>query len=433
MKRKGYIIEEIITDENLYDAFYYVLRGRRGKTESGRRLMKNREKVIANIRRSIADGSYGPSSYHEFQICENGKTRTIQSVSKYDRIALNAIMRVVEQHLNRTFIADSASSIKGRGCHYLHKRIRHAIMSQPESRYVYKCDIHHYYDSIPQEAVMEVFKRRFKDARLIAILERCVKLLPHGISIGLRPSQVLGNLYLDYHLDHVLKDNEGVDNYRRYCDDEETRADSYYELTRRARIMHSRVEAAGLTIKPSEQMWSLDDRPLDFLGWVTYGDGRVRVRKHIKQRFARRWGRVKSKRRKRELIGSFYGIAKHAQARHLFKTITGYNMKDYKDLGFKYVTADGKKQFDVRLYQISELNNESIIVKDFEVDVPTSQGDNRTLVLFQSETLGDGKFFTSSKELRAALEFAASGNEIPFRATIKKKEIGKNKFKFIFV
>ena len=32
MKRKGYIIEEIITDENLYDAFYYVLRGRRGKT-----------------------------------------------------------------------------------------------------------------------------------------------------------------------------------------------------------------------------------------------------------------------------------------------------------------------------------------------------------------------------------------------------------------
>ena len=87
----------------------------------------------------------------------------------------------------------------------------------------------------------------------------------------------------------------------------------------------------------------------------------------------------------------------------------------------------------MRLYQISELNNESIIVKDFEVDVPTSQGDNRTLVLFQSETLGDGKFFTSSKELRAALEFAASENEIPFRATIKKKEIGKNKFKFIFV
>jgi hypothetical protein len=31
------------------------------------------------------------------------------------------------------------------------------------------------------------------------------------------------------------------------------------------------------------------------------------------------------------------------------------------------------------------------------------------------------------------LEFAAAENEIPFRATIKKKEIGKNKFKFIFV
>lgn len=435
MKRDGFIIEEIVTDENMNESFDYVIRGKKRKSSrNGRYLIRHREEVIEQLKKSISDASFHISGYKEYIINERGKERKIQSIPLKDRIALNAIMRVVERHLNRRFIADSAASIKGRGGHYLHNRMMDDMEANPEStRYVYVFDLKKFYENVNQDIMMDVIRKYFKDKRLIKILDECVRMLPKGMSIGLRSSQALCNLLLNYYLDHVLKDEMGVRFYRRYCDDGRVQECSMYALTPIIHKIHECVERAGLIVKANEQLYCIEHRDMDFLGLRLFSDGKIEIRKHIKQRFARRWKRVRSRKRKQELAASFYGIAKHAHAKHLFKQITGISMRKFSDFGLSYVASDGKKRFDCKAYPFSELQNRQIVIEDYETGVKTKEGDDRYLVKFSSEELGEGKFFTNSEELKQMLDkISEIENGFPFATTIKRKSMGSGKSKYSF-
>lgn len=436
MKRYGYIIEEIISEANMNDSFDYVMRGsKRKKCRTGRYIIKHRGEVIADLQKRIGEGNYKISTFRTYTINERGKEREIQSIPLIDRIALNAIMRVVEKYLNRRFISDSAASIKGRGMHYLLKRmVRDMKRDKDGTRYVYKCDIRKFYQSIDQNLMMQLLNSVFKDKKLLDILESCVRMLPTGMSIGLRTSQALGNLYLDHFVDHELKDRLGAFYYRRYCDDMVTQGSSYRELTMYRQTIHKNVSMAKLSIKSDEQMFCVDERPIDFLGFQVYGDGRIRLRKHIKKRFANRWKRVKSRKRRIELAGSFYGIAKHAHAKHLFKHITGINMKNFSDFGLSYVASDGKKRFDCSSYPLADIQNEPIIVIDFESDVKTKEGIGRYLIHFKFQSSGkEGKFFTNSEEMKQMLDKIADIDDgFPFATTIKRISFGNGKYKYSF-
>lgn len=57
---------------------------------------------------------------------------------------------------------------------------------------------------------------------------------------------------------------------------------------------------------------------------------------------------VKSRKRRRELIASFYGMAKHANCNHLFNKLTGKKMRSFKDLNVAFKPEDGKKRLRVR-------------------------------------------------------------------------------------
>ena len=434
MKRYGYIIEEIISEANMGESFDYVMRGVKRKSScSGRWMVEHREEIISDLQRRISDGSYRVSGYHSFTIMERGKEREIQSIPLKDRVALNAIMRIVEKYLNRRFIADSAASIKGKGMHYLHARMKRDMKRHPqETLFVFKCDIRKFYHSIDQEVVKALLRRVFKDDRLLCILDGCVSLLPKGLSIGLRSSQALGNLLLDHYIDHKLKDDMGVGYYRRYCDDMVVQARDYGELTRIRRVIHDQLKEVGLTVKANEQLFCVLDRPIDFLGYQTYGNGRVGIRKHIKQRFACRWRRTKSKKRRVSLIGSFYGLAKHADACHLFKQLTKIRMKDFADFGLRFVAKDGKKRFECPSVSLGDLQNRTIIVEDYEKGIKTKEGDGRYVVKFRSDEIGEGKFFTNSEELKQMLDKISEVEGFPFRTSIKRQVFGSGKVKYSF-
>ena len=99
MRREGYIIEEIIEYSNMSEAFDAVLRGTdRKRSTQGRYLLAHREQVIAKLMEAIASGSFQLGGYHEREIEEYGKKRTLQILSMYDRIAVYAVMNVVDRH-----------------------------------------------------------------------------------------------------------------------------------------------------------------------------------------------------------------------------------------------------------------------------------------------------------------------------------------------
>ena len=402
MHREGYIMEEVTDYGNMSEAFDAVLRGKKRKTcRQGRYLLEHRDEVIAELTAKLKDGSFRLGGYHERIICEYGKERHLQILSMYDRIAVYAVMNVVDAHLRKRFIRTTGASIKGRGTHDLMKCVQRDMEADQEgTAYCYKFDVRRFYDNVKPEFVMWCYRRVFKDEVLLVLLEHFLHLLPEGISFGLRSSQGSGNLLLSVFLDHYLKDRYGVRYFYRYCDDGVVLGRTKAELWMIRDIVHEQLRQIDLEVKPNERVFPTSEG-IDFLGYVIRPNS-VMLRKRIKQKFARKMHEVKSRRRRRELIASFYGMAKHADCNNLFNKLTGKEMKSFKDLNVAYKPEDGKKRFAGTVVSIRELVNIPIVVKDFETGIKTEQGEDRCIVSI--EVNGEArKFFTNSEEMKNIL------------------------------
>lgn len=315
--------------------------------------------------------------------------------------------------------------------HDLMKYILRDIQEDPEgTRYCYKFDISKFYESVNQDFVMYCVHRIFKDKKLIAMLDNFVRIIPKGISIGLRSSQGLGNLLLSVYLDHYLKDKYGVCHFYRYCDDGVVLGKTKAELWMIRDIIHEQLQEIDLVVKLNERVFPTAEG-IDFLGYVIRPNN-VRLRKRIKQKFARKMREVKSRKRRRELTASFYGMTKHADCNNLFNKLTGKTMKSFKDLNVAYKPEDGKKRFAGTVVSIRELVNIPIIVKDFETGIKTEQGEDRCIVSIEMN--GEArKFFTNSEEMKNILaQIKEVPDGFPFETTIKTEVFGKGRTKYVF-
>ena len=433
MHREGYIMQEVTSYGNMSEAFDRVLRGKkRKKCRQGRYLLAHREEVIAELTAKLADGSFRLGSYHERIICENDKVRHLQILSMYDRIAVYAVMNVVDQYLHRRYIRTTGASIKKRGTHDLRKCMQLDMDNDPEgTRYCYKFDVKHFYDNTKPEFVMWCFRRVFKDKTLLSLLDHFLHLLPEGISFGLRSSQASGNLLLSVFLDHFLKDKYGIKYFYRYCDDGVVLCGHKQENWLARNIVHEQIGEIDLEIKKNERVFP-SAQGIDFLGYVTFNGSYSLLRKRVKKKYARKLHKVKSRKRRRELIGSFYGMAKHACCRNLFYKLTGKKMKSFKDLNVAYKPEDGKKRFAGAVVSIRELVNIPIIVKDFETGIKTEQGEDRCIVSIEMN--GEArKFFTNSEEMKNILaQIKEVPDGFPFETTIKTEVFGKGRTKYVF-
>ena len=430
MKRIGNVIEEIIDRANMECSFDTVLRGTKRKASSqGMELLAHRDEVIEELITSISNGEYKVSGYRNREIFEGGKHRTIQILTMKDRIAVHAVMEVVDKYLHKQFIRTTSASIKNRGTHDLLKYIERDIEENPALKYYYKADARKFYESIDQDLLMNSVRRKFKDKKLLNILGGFVRMMPTGISLGLRSSQGLGNLFLSEHIDHYFKDSLGTYNYYRYCDDIVMLSNSKEELWGLRDMLHEKIGYINLSVKENERVAPIEDG-IDFLGYVIRPDY-VKLRKCIKKKFARKMHKVKSKRRRRELIASFYGMAKHADCINLFYKLTGKQMKSFKDLNVSYKPEDGKKRFSGEVVSIRTLVNLPIVVKDFELGIKTSEGEDRCIVSIEQNG-GLKKFFTNSEEMKNILTQIQEMDGLPFETTIKSETFGKGRTKYVF-
>lgn len=125
-------------------------------------------------------------------------------------------------------------------------------------------------------------------------------------------------------------------------------------------------------------------------------------------------------------------MAKHADAKNLFKIITGVSMRKFSDLGIRYVPKNGKKIFNGLCVSLGSLVNSSIVIEDFEVDITTKSGDGRYLVQIKDDRGNPAKFFTNSEELKSLLDQAKEKDLLPFETIIRREVFGQGKTKYIF-
>lgn len=435
------LIPEIVSEENMGESFDYVI----SHLEHPRQREMYRPKrltIIESLRIEISAGSFRivRSDVRDLHVTEGYKERDVQAPTVVKRVGIHAIMVVIEKYTYPTLIKNTAASIKGRGMHWLHHVVEEDLTNAPEqSQYYYQNDIHHYYDSIDQVRMMQIIRKYVSDPILLPILDSFITLMPQGLSKGLRSSQCFANLYLNEvdhemlkYVKHYEKDGETHYLYYRYCDDTVMLASTKKELWELRNIHVAAVARLGLEVKPSEAVRPLDVG-LDFLGYVHYGTHSL-LRKRIKQKAARKLAKVKSRKRRQEIIGSFKGMACHADCKHLFYKLTNQKMKKFSEMGVSYTPADGKKRFPGKTMRLGAIVNKTIEVHDYETGINTSQGEDRYVVSFRDKQTGDwGKFFTASEEMKNILDQISDIEDgFPFETTIVSEVFdgGKVKYKF---
>lgn len=429
------LIDEISSYENVSQSFDYVVRNLE-HVEQREYYRPRRERIVTELMRELRNGSFRIyiDEVRTIRVKDGPKARDVQAPPVYKRIGGNAIMVVVEKYVYPTLITNTAASIKNRGMHWLHHRIEEDMRNAPNDWvYYYQNDIRHYYESIDQDIMAEVIRKYIADEVLLPMLDCFIRLMPTGLSKGLRSSQCFANLYLSpvhhrmlqevsrYALRHDNGDVEQRYLYYNYCDDTVFASSSKKELWRLRDIYVEEVAKLGLKVKPTEAVRPLSEG-LDFLGFKNFGSHAL-IRKRIKKKAARALHRVKSRKRRGQIIGSFKGMACHADCKNLFYKLTNQRMRKFSELGITYIPADGKKRFAGKVVPLSGLVNRPIEVHDYEVDVKTQHGDNRYLVSIRCIDSGDWcKFFTASEELKSYLSQAASMTDaLPFETVIKQE------------
>lgn len=359
MKRVGNIFEQICTIENLELADKKARLGKKckyGITIHDRKKDAN----LSKLRQQLLDGTFKTSKYKEFKIYEP-KERTISRLPYYpDRILHHAIMTVLEPYFVNMFIRDTYSCIKGRGIHDGATRLRHALCEdRVGTKYCLKIDVRKFYPSIDNTILKNLIRRKFKDKRLLSLLDEIID-STKGLPIGNYLSQYFSNFYLTY-FDHWMKEVVGVRYYFRYCDDIVMLSgskDYLHELL--VKIDQYFHENLNLTIKPNHQVFPVEARGIDFLGYVFYHD-HTRLRKNIKKSFARKMKSAHGVSRI-QTLGSYKGWCMHGNCINLYKTITG--MKLFSELG---VETDPAPMTGEKI-KINRILNKQVEVTDFELN-----------------------------------------------------------------
>ena len=330
MKRIGNIYDKISSIENLELA---DSRARRGKLKSYgvQKHSLIQEENLKKLHEVLEKCNYKTSSYDIFKIYEP-KEREIYRLPYYpDRIVHHALMNYLESIWVSVFIKDTYACVKNRGIHSAAKKLKSQLRNnKEETKYCLKLDIKKFYPSIDQLILKKIIRRKIKDKKVLLILDEIISSVPNGVPIGNYLSQFFANLYLAY-FDHYIKEVHKVKFYYRYADDIVIlSSDKKYLHSLRLVIDKYITVRLNLKIKDNWQVFPVDIRGIDFLGYVFFSTHTL-IRKSIKRKFCKVYFRMLSKNASEEYIQqrvcSWLGWMKHCNSKNLMNNILKFNMK----------------------------------------------------------------------------------------------------------
>lgn len=306
------LFDSICSMDNLYRAYQNAKSGKGWYTEV-KQIEKRPFYYLAGLQYMLRNHLFKTSEYEIFILNEGKKKRDVYKLPFFpDRIAQWAILQVIEPFLLANMTTDTYSAIPGKGIqpivddlreHYKTKIVDGKkksvwvpsilLTDEENTRYCYKIDLHHYYQSINHEVLKQKFRKVFKDPELLWLLDEIadsintateedlielslsgeIEVDPNtGIPIGNYMSQYSGNFYLSS-FDHWVKEELHVKHYYRYMDDVVIFASSKEELHE----IHRKVTAytrdyLHLNIKGNYQIFPTKVRGVDFVGYRFFGE-----------------------------------------------------------------------------------------------------------------------------------------------------------------
>jgi len=270
VKRYGHLYEKVYDLDNLKLAHKNARKGK-GWYEEVCMVDRNPEKYLGQLQASLMNQTYNTSEYVIFDKQEGNKIRQIYKLPYFpDRICQWALLQVIEPILTKQLTADTYSALPGKGIHLALHKLQSAIYKDPTgTKYCLKLDLKKYYPNIDHAILKQVFRRIFKDAKLLWLIDEIIDSTPgdKGIPIGNYMSQWSGNLYLSA-FDHWIKEVKGLKYYFRYMDDIVILHESKEYLHQlKYEIEEYLMRTRNLAIKENWQVFPVAARGVDFLGY----------------------------------------------------------------------------------------------------------------------------------------------------------------------
>lgn len=342
MKRYGNLYGRVCSYENLQLAYEMASQGKKKRPEV-QKFCANLETNIKQIHEELTSRTYATSPYEVFIKCEP-KRREIYKLPFRDRVVHWAIMLVIEPIWIATFTSDTYACVKGRGIHKCFDNLKRDLLRDPEgTTYCLKLDVRKFYPTIDHEILKQVVRCKIKDKELLWLLDEIID-SADGVPIGNYLSQFFANLYLS-EFDHVIKEQLGVKYYYRYADDIVVLAADKEELSGiLIAINHYLNDARQLEIKSNYQIFPVESRGIDFVGYVSRHTHTL-LRKSIKKNFCRAVTSLNkqeniTEKEYKQKVCSWLGWAKHCNSKHLINTI---GMKKFSEVQKARGNFEGSK------------------------------------------------------------------------------------------
>ena len=228
----------------------------------------------------LTSGSFSFLSYREFNVRDT-KSRVIHAPAFRDRVVHHAIVRVVGPVLEMGADFHSYACRRGKGHH---AALKQASSWTRRKSWYGKIDVRKYYDSVHHDTLRRLLHKRFRELRLLHLLDALIDSYSvdpgRGLPIGALTSQYLGNFYLD-EFDRRMKATQLVPRYIRYMDDVALWGNAHDLKAIRGFAIDFLAELK-LEAKNGGE-WNRCEKGLPFLGFVLYPD-RIRTNKNGRKR-----------------------------------------------------------------------------------------------------------------------------------------------------
>ena len=274
------LMDKVWSQSNLESALGQVCRNKGSAGVDGQSteaLRRKSQAILPRMEEQLRHGEYEPQPVKRQWIDKLGskELRPLGIPTVQDRVVQTALRNVVEPIFEHDFAEHSYGFRPGRGAKDALRRADQLLRSG--RTWVVDADLKGYFDSIPQNKLMEVLARKISDGAILELVQRFLrqgvmesakewKPTKEGTPQGAVISPLLANIYLDP-LDHLMA--EAGWELVRYADDFVVLCASEEEARKALEQIQQWVASAGLVLHPTKTriVDASQKGGFDFLGY----------------------------------------------------------------------------------------------------------------------------------------------------------------------